>query len=192
LLEPWLSPEVLQDLPVPRLVALELEREKPATAGELTRALDAAGVDATVDDHGLWMKEIVRAGQMARIAAAGVAALLAAAAFAIIAFATRAALAAYREPVEVLHVTGAEDRFIAGLFTRRFARVSAVAGGFGALAAFAVGAGLRLVGGNEGLTPVLPLAWSDLLWPLLAPLITAAVGGLAARASCLALLRAMP
>ena len=45
-----------------------------------------------------------------------------------VAFATRAGLAAQRDVVEVLHLTGAEDRFIAGLFQLRFARVAAVAG----------------------------------------------------------------
>ncbi len=192
LLRPWLSAEVLRDLPVPRLVTLELDREEPATAPELARALAAAGVDATVDDHALWMKDIVQAGKMARIAAALVALLLAAAAAAVIAFATRSALAAYRETVEVLHITGAADRFIAGLFMRRFARVAAFAGAVGALMAVGVAAALRLAGGTEGLTPVLPLAWDDLYWQAAAPFAAALVGAIAARQACLALLKTMP
>jgi cell division transport system permease protein len=126
LLKPWLSDEeLLADLPVPRLIAVELDRDKPATAEILKRALAAAGVDATVDDHSLWLSDIVRAGRMARLAAVGVFALLFAAAAAVIVFATRAALEAWRDVVQILHHSGAEDRFIAGLFQIRFARMAA-------------------------------------------------------------------
>lgn len=192
LLRPWLSAEVVRDLPVPRLVALELDRQDPATAMELTRALRAAGVDASVDDHAVWMKEIVRAGQVARLAAGLIALLLAVAAAAVIAFATRTALQTYREAVELLHVTGAEDRFIARLFMLRFARVAAVAGAYGAAFAFLIAAGLRAVGGSQGLTPVMPILWNDLFWPLGAPIIAALVGALAARKASLDLLKTMP
>lgn len=192
LLRPWLSAEVLRDLPVPRLVTLELDRKRPATAAELTRALRAAGIDATVDDHALWMKEIVRAGQIARIAAVLAAALLALAAAAVIAFATRSALQTYREAVELLHIAGAEDRFIARLFVARFARVAFAAGAWGAVMAFLIAATLRLLGGTEGLTPILPIAWSDLYWPLAAPVVAAIVGAVAAMKASLDLLKTMP
>ena len=138
------------------------------------------------------MKEIVRAGQIARIAAVMTALLLALAAAAVIAFATRAALQTWREAVELLHISGAEDRFIARLFMGRFARVAAAAGAYGALMAFMVAASLRLIGGTEGLTPILPIAWSDLYWPLAAPVVAAAVGALAALKSSLDLLKTMP
>lgn len=192
LLEPWLGKgAIMDDLPVPRLVAIELDRRTPATADDLARALAAAGVDADVDDHSIWIKDIVRAGQMARVAALGVFLLLAAATAAIIVFATRAALEARRELVEVLHLSGAEAGFIAGLFQARFARMAAVAGLIAAALASAVAAGLRLAGGGEGLTPVLPLAWSDLYAPLPAPIIAAIVAGLAARFASLRMLREM-
>jgi len=56
--------------------------------------------------------------------ARGVFVLIAAAAAAVVAFATRAGLAGRRDVVEVLHMTGAEDGFIARLFQVRFARVA--------------------------------------------------------------------
>lgn len=192
LLKPWLDAEVLADLPVPRLVTLELDRKAPATVAELTRALSAAGVDATVDDHAQWMKEIVGAGRMARIAALGVALLLAATAAAVIAFATRAAITAWRETVEVLHLAGAQDRFVADLFMQRFARLAAVGGGIGAVAAMIIAAAMRLAGGSAGLTPVLPIGWTDLIAPVFAPGLAAAVGAVVARKAALDMLRAMP
>lgn len=192
LLRPWLGEDILADLPIPRLVTVELDRKAPATAATMTKALAAAGVDATVDDHSLWIKDIVRAGQMARLAAIACALLLAAAAGAVITYATRASIAAWSEAVGVLHLLGAEDRQIASLFQRRFARLAAVAAGWGAAFAMLLAALLRLAGGSSGLTPILPVAWSDLLAPLAGPLVAAAIGAIAARRSALKLLQALP
>jgi cell division transport system permease protein len=109
----------------------------------------------------------------------------------VVAFATRAGLAAQRDVVEVLHLTGAEDSFIARLFQLRFARVAAVAGLIGALGAVLSGAILRLAGGAQGLTPALPIAWPDLLAVLPCPLLAAGVAALAARFTAQALIREM-
>ena len=61
LLAPWLGHDsVLQDLPLPRLVVVQLDPQNPATAETMASALKTAGIDATVDDHTLWMKDIGR------------------------------------------------------------------------------------------------------------------------------------
>ena len=192
LLKPWLGDaDVLQDLPVPRLVSVELDQNRPASAATMQKALQAAGVDATVDDHSLWLKEVLQAGMAARVAALAMASLMAAAAGAVIAFATRAGLAARRDLVGVLHLAGAEDGFIAGLFQTRFARMAAIAGLFGAGGAAMIAATARALGGGEGLTPALPLAWSDLLVLPVCPLLAALVAALAARVTALGLLKEM-
>jgi len=182
LLEPWLGREaLLDDLPIPRLVAVDLDPKAPATAATLDRALKAAGLDATVDDHSLWIADIERAAGIARWAGLGVFLLIASAAAAVIGFATRAAMAAHRETIEVLHLSGAQAKFVVSLFQTRFAKVAAAAGLFGAGGAAIIGAAARLAGGGQGLTPVLPVAWIDLLAVAPTPLLAALVAALAAR-----------
>jgi len=189
LIAPWLDdPEVLADLPVPRLVTVELDRRAPASTEAMTAALKARGQDATVDDHSTWMKEIKSAAGLTRWAAFGVFLLIAMATAAAIAFATRAGLAARRDIVEVLHLSGATDGFIARLFQVRFARMAALGGLAGAAGAAAFGAALRLIGGGEGLTPVLPVAWWDLSLTLACPIAAAGVAALAARQTAVALI----
>jgi cell division transport system permease protein len=193
LLEPWIGRDALvADLPTPRLVTLDLDPKAPASAEALTKALQEAAVDAIVDDHSRWIADIERGAGLARWAAMGVFALIAAAAAAVITFATRAGLAARHEVIEVLHLSGAEAPFIARLFQNRFAAMAASAGLLGGAAAVIVGVAARLAGGGSGFTPVLPLAWVDLLAPLPCPLIAALVAGLAARAAALRLLKDMP
>ena len=193
LLEPWIGRDALvEDLPTPRLVTLDLDPKAPAKAEALVAALKEANVDAVVDDHSRWIGDIERAARLARFAAAGVFALIAAATAAVITFATRAGLAARRDVIEVLHLSGAEAGFIAGLFQNRFAAMAAIAGLLGGASAAMIGAAARLMGGGQGLTPVLPLAWTDLLAPLPCPLAAALVAGIAARGAALRLLRDMP
>jgi cell division transport system permease protein len=193
LLEPWLGHDaVLDDLPIPRLVSVEFDPRAPASVAAMDKALKAAGVDAAIDDHSLWLKEVLRAGLIAQMAAIGVAGLVASAAAAVIVFATRAGLAARRDLVSVLHLAGAEDRFVAGLFLARFARMAAAAGLIAALAAAVIASAAILIGGGEGLTPVLPLAWIDLAPLTLCPLAAGIVAGLAARATAMALLKEAP
>ena len=187
LVQPWLGAAAqAPDLPLPRLVTLQFEprtRSGPRapTTAQLSAALRAAGVDGVVDDHSRWIGDIVEAGEVARAAAYGAAALIGLAAAAVIAFATRASLAARREIVEVLHLAGAEDRTVIKLFQDRLAELAAIAGALGGAAAALVAAMARLMGGSDGLTPVLPIAWSDLLATLPSPLVAAAVAAVAAR-----------
>lgn len=192
LIRPWLGDVAdLEDLPVPRLVAVTLDDEQPASGAALDRALKAQGLDAVVDDHSVWIEDIRRAAGVVRWAGAGVFLLIAGAAAAVVAFATRAGLAARKDVVEVLHLSGAEDAFIARLFQLRFARIAGLAGLLGAAGAAAVGALARLAGGGEGLTPALPIAWNDLLAVLPCPVLAALVAAVAARLTASALIREM-
>ena len=177
LVEPWLGPAAqAPDLPLPRMVTVEFAPKPPLpTAARLAAALKGAGVDGVVDDHSRWIGDIVRGGTIARAAALAAAVLIVLSAAAVIAFATRAGLAARHEIVEVLHLSGAEDRTIIRLFQDRLAELAGLAGALGGGAAALVAAMARLMGGSDGLTPVLPVAWSDLIACALCPLVAAAV-----------------
>lgn len=189
LLRPWVGDAVLPDLPLPWLVTVRLDREAPASAVTLSRALAEAGVDATVDDHSLWRGEVERSAALITVLAALAFVLTAGAAGAAIAYATRAGMAAQGAIIGTLSLNGATDDRIAGLYQRRYGLLAAQAGAAGALAAMALAAGLRLLGGSGGMTPALPVAWSDVLILSPCPLVAATVALVAARFAALARLR---
>ena len=190
LIRPWLGDVGdLEDLPVPRLVAVTLDRAAPAQAAALRQALAARGLDAVVDDHSVWIKDIRRSAGVVRWTGSGLFLLIAVAAAAVVAFATRSGLVARRDVVEVLHLAGAEDGFIVALFQNRLAQLAALASSVSALAAALVAAAVRLMGGGGGITPVLPIAWTDLLAVLPAPLIAAATAAVAARITAMRMVR---
>lgn len=189
LLKPWLGDVVIKDLPVPQLVTVELDPDHPASADDLRKALAAAGVDASVDDHRRWRSDVEDAAGLVRAGALAIFLLTAGAAGAVVAFAVRAGMAAQRNAVEVLHLAGAEDSFIAGLVQARFAKLAAVAGLAGAGVAALAGAVLILFGGRQGFTPALPLRWIDLTLVSPCPLVAATVAAVAARTTTLRFMR---
>ena len=182
LVAPWLGDiGDLDDLPIPRLVTVELDPRSPATSNDLNRALKAQGLDALVDDHSIWTKDIARAANLARGFGIGILVLIISAAGAVIAFATRAGLRSRRDVVEVLHLVGAQDIYIARLFQERFAQMAGWAGSLGAIGAALIGAALRLMLDHSDLALALPIAWGDLLALLPCPLIAALVAAVVAR-----------
>lgn len=189
LLRPWVGDAVLPDLPIPYLVTVRLDRAGPASAVSLSRALAEAGVDATVDDHSLWRGEVERSAALISALAIAAFLLTGGAAGAAVVYATRAGMAAQGAVIETLSLNGASDGRIAGLYQRRYGLLAAGAGAAGALAAMGLVAALRFLGGAEGVTPALPVAWSDVLILSPCPLLAATVALVAARFAALARLK---
>ena len=189
LLRPWVGDAVLPDLPLPHLVTVRLNADAPASAISLSRALAEAGVDATVDDHSLWRGEVERSAALITALAVAAFLLTAGGAGAAIVYATQAGMAAQRAVIETLSLNGASDGRIAGLYQARYALLAAGAGAAGAGVAMLLVAGLRFLGGADGVTPALPLAWSDVLMLSPCPLLAATVALVAARLTALARLR---
>jgi cell division transport system permease protein len=136
LLEPWLGhSQALSELPIPRLIAVEIDRSNPPDIKAVSAALSQNFEGVTLDDHRRWRAEI---RTLTRSAAAGgfaVLALVAAATVAVIVSATRSAMASNREIIEVLHFVGANESFISREFERHFVGLGVRAGLVGAVSA---------------------------------------------------------
>lgn len=148
LLEPWLGQGLdLSQLPIPRLILLRLRASGAEDLTALRKALASAVPQAGLDDHRVWA---ARLGAMARaivILAAALFVLMIVAMGTAIGFATRGAMAGAREIVEVLHLVGASDAFIAGEFEIHFRGLGlrgAMIGGLAAVAFFATASLLSL------------------------------------------------
>jgi cell division transport system permease protein len=140
LLEPWLGQSnALKDLPIPRLIAIEIDRNAPPDLSQLRLALARQYKEGVViDDHRQWQQQIRTVTRSFALGGLAILLLMAAATTAIIISATRSALASNREIVEVLHFVGATDKFIAREFERHFLRLGIRAGLVGALLAMLV------------------------------------------------------
>ena len=147
LLEPWLGTGLnLDELPVPRLIAVGIDAGHPPDLARM-RAELAGIAGASVDDHHLWFAWLATMANTVVAVAGLIFALVLVAMFLTVAFATRGAMAGNHEIIGILHFVGAEDRFIAREFQRHFLRLGLKGGAVGgacAIAAFALAALVRL------------------------------------------------
>jgi len=133
LVEPWIGKsEVLRSFAIPRIIAVEIDRDNPPEIPTLKKVLEAKYPGAHLDDHGLWRGEIHRLTRFLELAGIGMLALMAAATGAVIIAAATSALASNREIVSVLNLVGAEEKFIANQFEMHFLWVGIKAGVAGA------------------------------------------------------------
>jgi cell division transport system permease protein len=138
LLEPWLGGTVdFAVLPLPRLIAVQLAgREADLSALRATLAREVT--TATLDDHRTWSARIAAISDAIVIAGFAMLVLVLAATTFSVSFATRGAVAANRAVVEVLHLLGARDAFIARTFQSHFLAVGIKGGLIGGIAAAAL------------------------------------------------------
>jgi len=194
LLEPWLGKDnVTDDLPLPRLVDVRIDAAAPPDLAALATAIAGAVPGARLDTHRQWQAELVRAARAAEWLAYAVLAVVAATMIAIITFATRAGLSANHEVVEVLHMIGARDRFIAAEMQRHFLHLGLRGGFIGLALSFAAFLALGNQGSAAGmfLVPVSGLRLE--YYPVLAavPLAAALVAATTARLTVLRALKRM-
>ena len=142
LLEPWLGAGFdLSQLPVPRMIVVRLGNQRQEDLATLRAALASAVPQADLDDHRLWAARLGAMADAVVVLAAALFVLMIVAMATAIGFATRGAVAANREIVEVLHLVGASNGFIAREFQTHFRRLGfrgAMIGGSAAIAFFAI------------------------------------------------------
>ena len=135
LLEPWLGPLPLDELPVPRLIDLRIDPTAGTDHAALRRQLASVVPDSRLDDHRRWpegLRAAVR--RMEGILAVSITlalSLIAASAM----LAVRAALMGDRSALKLLHVLGAADSDITRGCAVRSLRLGLFGGVVGAVAA---------------------------------------------------------
>jgi cell division transport system permease protein len=153
LVEPWLGKsDALKALPIPRLIAVEVDRTTPPDIEALRERVTAELPGATLDDHRHWQQQIRTVTRSLALGGLAILMLVGAATTAIIVSATRSSMLSNHEIVEVLHLVGATDRYIAREFERHFLRLGIRAGLVGASCAMLVfllmPLGMEMLGGN--------------------------------------------
>lgn len=135
LLEPWLGTRNLEDLPVPRLIKVLIDEKSPPDFAALGTALGEVR-GASLDTHRRWQAELTRMARTLSILSFTVLALICISAIAIVVFGTRAVLQAHRPIVDLLHLVGARDSYIARQIDGRFFKSGLMAGLIGVVLGF--------------------------------------------------------
>jgi cell division transport system permease protein len=194
LLEPWLGPAAaIGELPMPRLIDVALAEGAPVDAASLRQRLTGAVIGVVLEDHGSWLQGLLSLVRAVELLAAGMVALIVISAIATAVFTTRTGLSVHADVIELLHLIGAQDGYIA----RRFQTHALALGLKGAVVGFAIAAATlfaldKMAARLDGAL-VIDLSLGPVQWGVLAatPLVMALIVALAARVTVMRALGAM-
>ena len=195
LLRPWLGADApYQDLPLPILIAVKLDPAAAPDLDRLARQLAEAVPGSVLDDHQSWLGKLLDLARSVELVSALVLVLVGTCAITMVVFATRMGLAIHGKIIELLHLIGAQDSYVAREFQSHALNLALRGGALGLLLSlltlFLVG---RLVSRVESaLFPEFSLLPVELALLALLPLVIAAVAMLTARWTVLRTLGRMP
>jgi cell division transport system permease protein len=198
LVEPWLGPDLPQALRLPRLIDVRLDTGAAIDLAALKARLGRAAPGAVLDDHRVWLVRLQKLVRMAEAIAACVVFFIAAAAVLTVIFTTRTGLSVHRDAIELLHLMGARDGYIARQFERQALRLGLAGGTLGlalALVTIVVLGHASAAAASLGETAPLPslglAAWHWLVL-LVLPVAAALLAMVTARITVLGALARMP
>ena len=146
LLEPWLGgTDVVQDLPLPRLIDVSIDPNVRIDLSEVAERLSRAVPGASLDDHRIWLSRLINLSRTIQWLAIVVVVLIGAVTSATVVYGTRTGMAVHHGIIEVLHLIGAHDDYIARQFADR---------------AFALGIAGGLMGLGMALPALTAIGWS--------------------------------
>lgn len=179
LLEPWFGPDLpLESLPMPQIVEVQ-EASGGYDADGLRLRLQAEAPGAVLDEHNRWRRPLVTAAGRLRLLGWVAIALIGAATGAMVTLAAHAALAANAQVIAVLRLVGATDGYIAGAFVRRFTLRTLTGAAVGTVVGLVALLLMPSAGDTGGILTGLRFSGLQWLWPLMVPLLAAAVAFLA-------------
>jgi cell division transport system permease protein len=196
LVGPWLGTgEILQELPLPTLVDItRLDMQDAASNDEIQSTAKKIIPEVTLDTHEEWLAELMQLAKACRMILIIVSVILALTAAATVAATARTRLALHKAEVDLLHLIGATDSYIATQFQRQAFRLATEGAGAGLLMAIITMAVVAVVKQELGDTviPQLHLSFWQWLLLLVTPVIAGLIAMLASRFTVLHALKTMP
>ncbi len=194
LLEPWLGGGIAAgDLPLPYLIDVEIEPGAAIDMATLENRLQAVAPGAQIDDHGIWLKHLIRLIRSAEVLALAVLVFIGLATIGTVIFTTRTGLAIHQDAIEVLHLIGAQDSYIARQFASRALMLGLKGGALGLGLALPTlwGIGYLAHSMQGGLLPDLSLQVQHWAALVMLPVVVALIAFVTARRTVMKTLAAM-
>ena len=194
LLKPWLGDIVdMAELPLPQLIDIEIKPGRHLDVKALEDRLAGIVPGTSVDDHQVWLERLVSLVHTVQGVAMLILLFIAVATIGTVIFTTRTGLAIHREAIEVLHLIGAQDTYIAGQFSRRALALGLKGGVFGLMLGVPTILGVGYLAQNmDGfLLPSMQLHLQHWIGVALLPLLVASIAMITARTTVMRTLARM-
>jgi cell division transport system permease protein len=196
LVGPWLGTSAeLNELPLPKLVDItRQETDQMADNALIEKTAKSIIPTASLDTHQEWLADIVRLAKTLRMILLSIALILTVTSAVTVAATARTRLALHREEVDLLHLIGATDSYIATQFQRQAFRLATEGSVIGLVLAFITMAGIGWAKNNfgDGLIPNISLSGAEWLMLCLLPLFAGLIAMIASRITILRALKELP
>ncbi|MBP5352293.1 MAG: hypothetical protein J6Y91_00815 [Alphaproteobacteria bacterium] len=129
LMTPWLGNKVdISLLPIPQLLDVQLKKDAEINYDEITRGLHKVSPNASIDNHRLWLNKLIKfASSLRNIALTVLFMVILICAFSIY-YSARTSLGININSIEILHLVGAYDDYIARQYARNYAKIGFFSG----------------------------------------------------------------
>lgn len=132
LIQPWLGDGIeVSDLPVPRLIDVKIKKDIPIDFTNLSRSLAKVAPLASIDNHKIWLDKLVKFADSLRLLAFVVLILVIVVTSGAIFYCTQTSLGLHRYVIEILHLMGAKDTYVAQQYARKTAFLGFMGGIYG-------------------------------------------------------------
>lgn len=129
LLRPWLGDGVnIADLPTPRLIDVKISPDAKIDFAQLAQDLATASPQASLDNHKLWLNKLIAFADGINLIATTVLLLVSAITSGAIFYTTQMSLGLHRNIIEILHIIGAKDAYIAQQYAKRMGFLGFIGG----------------------------------------------------------------
>ena len=157
LMAPWLGNNIdVGALPIPRLLDVQLEEDAEINYDEMTQGLHKVTPNASIDNHRLWLNRLLKfAGSLKTLALCVLLMVAGICAFSIY-YSARTSLGINLSTIEILHIIGAKDDYIAKQYAKSYAKIGFFSGVVGLIFAvpsiilvskYGISSGSGLLGG---------------------------------------------
>jgi cell division transport system permease protein len=195
LLEPWLGPGGMPEgVRLPDLVVVQMRAAGMAEAAAVKARIADLVPDATIEDHARWQADMLAFAGSIKLLAAIIIGLIAAAAVTTVIFVTTTGLSIHRRVIEIVHLVGARDSYIARQFLLHAMRLGLI-GGIGGVAlagATLLGLDRLLAQAQTSLLPTLVLDLNQWLALAVVPIAVSLVAMITAHLTVLFVLGRQP
>lgn len=136
LIQPWLGDGVeVSDLPIPRLIDVKIKKGAQINFPKLAEQLAEIAPLASIDNHKLWLDKLVKFADSLRLLALVVLALVVVVTSGAIFYCTQTSLGLHKSVIEILHLMGAKDTYVAQQYARKTAFLGFMGGIYGLILA---------------------------------------------------------
>ena len=195
LLQPWLGDQADQlGVTLPDLVAVSVQPDIRPNLSELAERLQEVSPGAAIDDHAQFNAGALNFLRTIEVLAISLLALVLVATAGVVAFVARAGLSIHRRIVEIVHLVGAHDSYVARQFQAQAFRYGFMGAFIGSLLAAAtlLSAGVFAARGAAPMSAAVKAFEPWMIWPLaLIPLAAVLIAMVTVRLAVLQSLRKM-